>query len=127
VRFGEVAASARVELKADGTKVTGTLNELKLDGTFEGDRLRLTATRPDGSNWGSFDGRLQGDDLAGAVKQGNDEFNWKARRDIAAAGLSRPMSSSPRSSTATSPARSRPRSASTPATASRPIPSTRAA
>jgi len=86
VRFGEVASSARVELKADGAKVTGTLNELKLEGTFEGDHLRLTATRPDGSNWGSFDGRLQGDDLAGAVKQGNDEFNWKARRDAAAAG-----------------------------------------
>jgi acetamidase/formamidase len=81
VRFGEIAASARVELKADGTKVTGTLNELKLDGTFEGGRLRLTATRPDGSNWGSFDGRLQGDDLAGAVKQGDEEFTWKARRD----------------------------------------------
>ncbi|MGJ5817531.1 acetamidase/formamidase family protein [Paludibaculum fermentans] len=86
VRFGEIASSARVELKADGTKVTGTLNELKLDGTFEGDHLRLTATRPDGSNWGAFDGRLQGDDIAGTVKQGNDEFNWKARRDSATAG-----------------------------------------
>lgn len=86
VRFGEIASSARVELKADGTEVTGTLNELKLAGTFEGDRLRLTATRPDGSNWGTFDGRLQGDDFAGAVKQGNDEFNWKARRDPAATG-----------------------------------------
>jgi hypothetical protein len=61
VRFGEIAASARVELKTEGTRVTGTLNELKLDGTFEGDRLRLTATRPDGATWGSFNGRLQGD------------------------------------------------------------------
>jgi acetamidase/formamidase len=84
VRFGETFASARVELKADGTKVTGALNELKLEGTFEGDHLRLTATR-DGKNWGSFEGRLQGDDLSGSVKQGNEQFEWKARRDLAVA------------------------------------------
>ena len=36
VRFGETFAAARVELKAEATAVTGTLNELKLNGTFEG-------------------------------------------------------------------------------------------
>ena len=87
VRFGEDFAAARVELKAQGTKVTGTLNELKLDGSFEGDQLRLTATRPDGKEWGKFEGRVQGDEIAGTVKQEKDEFGWKARRaSLAAAG-----------------------------------------
>jgi hypothetical protein len=34
VRFGEEFADARVELKTEGTKLTGTLNEL-LEGTVE--------------------------------------------------------------------------------------------
>ena len=68
-------------LKAPIPTVTGTLNELKLDGTFEGDQLRLTATRPDGKEWGKFEGRLQGDAIAGTVKQEKDEFGWKARRE----------------------------------------------
>jgi amidase len=80
VRFGEQFAAARVQLKADGNKVTGTLNELKLEGTLEGDQLRLTATRPNGEEWGKFEGRVQGDDVSGTVKQGKDEFNWAARR-----------------------------------------------
>jgi amidase len=80
VRFGEEFAAARVELKADGAKVTGTLNELKLEGTIEGDHLQITAKRPDGNEWGKLDGRVQGDDIAGTVKQSEDEFTWKARR-----------------------------------------------
>ena len=71
-------------LKAPIPTVTGTLNELKLDGTFERDQLRLTATRPDGKEWGKFEGRLQGDAIAGTVKQEKDEFGWKARRGILA-------------------------------------------
>jgi amidase len=80
IRFGEQFASARVNLKAEGTKVSGTLNELTLAGTVDGDRLAITATRPNGNEWGKFDGRLQGDDLAGTVTQGTDEFAWKAHR-----------------------------------------------
>src|SRR5689334_15779366 len=76
VRFGEEFAAARVELKNEGTKVTGTLNEL----TLEGDQLRLTAIRPDGKEWGKFEGRVQGDDVSGTVKQGSDELGWKAHR-----------------------------------------------
>src|SRR5690349_7183115 len=81
VRFGEDFAQARVELKSDGTKVTGTLNELKLAGTSEGDRVNLRATRPDGKEWGTLEGRLQGDEITGTVKQGKDDFGWKARRE----------------------------------------------
>lgn len=85
VRFGNDFAAARVELKEDGKTVTGTLNELKLAGTFEGDRLEITATRPDGKEWGTFEGRLAGSDITGTVKQNGEEFGWKAHRSPAAA------------------------------------------
>ena len=81
VRFGEEFAAARVELKTEGTRLTGTLNELKLEGTVDGDRLHITATRPDGKEWGKFEGRVQGDAIDGTVKQGEDELGWKARRE----------------------------------------------
>jgi acetamidase/formamidase len=89
IRFGEEFAAARVELKLDGAKVTGTLNELKLAGTLEGDRLRITATRPDGKEFGVLEGRVQADEIAGTVKQGDDEFGWKARREKVAAAAPR--------------------------------------
>jgi acetamidase/formamidase len=77
--FGEPFNTARVELKADGTKVTGTLSELKLEGTLEGDHIRLTATR--GTNeWGSFDGEVHGDAMEGTGKRFGDPFTWKAKR-----------------------------------------------
>lgn len=80
VRFGEEFAAARVELKADGSNLTGTLNELKLAGSADGDRVHITATRPDGKEWGKFEGTVQGDEINGTVKQGEEEFAWKARR-----------------------------------------------
>jgi amidase len=84
IRFGEEFAAARVNLHVEGAKLTGTLNELKLEGTVEGDRLSLTATRPSGNEWGKFEGQIQGDDLSGTVKQGTEEFAWKGRRIPAA-------------------------------------------
>jgi amidase len=86
IRFGEEFAAARVELKAAGGKVTGTLNELKLEGTTDGDQVKITGWRPDGKEWGKLEGRVQGDEIAGTVKQGDDEFAWKARRDKASSG-----------------------------------------
>src|SRR5579859_5182726 len=80
IRFGEEFASARVELKTEGAHVAGALNELKLEGAVEADRVRLTATRPDGKEWGTLEGQVQGDDIAGTVKQGDEEFAWKAHR-----------------------------------------------
>jgi amidase len=79
VRFGEEFGAARVELKTEGTKLTGTLNELKLEGTVEGDHVQITATRS-GNPWGKFEGQIHGDQMEGTVKQGNDEFAWKAVR-----------------------------------------------
>jgi amidase len=79
-RFGDEFAAARVELKADGTKVSGTLNELKLEGSIEGDQLRITGIRPNGEEWGKLEGRVQGDEISGKVKQREDEFEWRALR-----------------------------------------------
>ena len=80
IRFGEEFAAARVELKVDGSKLTGTLNELKLDGTFQNDTVSLVATRPNGDAFGKLEGRVQGDEMSGTGKQGEDEFTWTARR-----------------------------------------------
>jgi acetamidase/formamidase len=80
VRFGDQFGAARVELKADGTTIAGTLNELKLKGTIEGDRVHLTAIRPNGEEWGKLEGQVNGDDISGTVKRGDDEFGWAAHR-----------------------------------------------
>ena len=79
-RFGDEFAAARVELKADGTKVSGTLNELKLEGSITGNQLRITGIRPNGEEWGKLEGRVQGDEISGKVIQLKDEFEWKALR-----------------------------------------------
>jgi acetamidase/formamidase len=80
VRFGEEFAAARVELKSEGSKITGTLNELKLEGDLQGDQLHIKLTRPNNSEWGTLDGRIEQDRMSGTVKQGSDEFAWNARR-----------------------------------------------
>src|SRR5260370_30469862 len=80
VRFGEEFGAARVELKTDGNKLTGTLNELKLEGTVEGDQDHIKLVRPNGSEWGKMEGRVEGDKIAGTMKQGADEFTWNSRR-----------------------------------------------
>src|SRR5215471_19707939 len=58
IRFGEEFAGARIELKSEGTKVTGTLNELKLAGESQGNDVHITLTRPNGSEWGKIDGTI---------------------------------------------------------------------
>ena len=42
VRFSKVTSAGRVELKTEGTKLTGTLNA-KLEGTSENDTVKITA------------------------------------------------------------------------------------
>src|SRR5262245_7002844 len=58
---------ARVTLKAEGEKLTGNLNEVKLEGTIKGDELSFTATRPNGQRFGEFKGRSNGDELSGTA------------------------------------------------------------
>jgi hypothetical protein len=80
VRFGEEFADARVELKMEGTKLTGTLNELQLEGTADNDVVKIMASRPNGAALGTLEGRVTGDQMSGTVKQGDEQFEWKARR-----------------------------------------------
>ena len=84
VTFGEETSPARVELKVDGDKVTGTLNELKLDGTLEGDALKLRAVQPNGSEFGVLEGRPDGAGLRGTLHLSKDTLEWVARRVPAA-------------------------------------------
>ncbi len=86
VRFGEEFGHARVEFKVEGTKLTGTLNELKLEGTVRDDVIEFTAIRPNGQPFGTLEGRVEGERISGTVKQGNEEFAFKARRMMTADG-----------------------------------------
>lgn len=79
-QFGD-SIPARVQLKADGKQITGTLNELKLTGTSSGETFTIKAVRPNGEPWGEFTGRMQNENqLAGSAKRGTDEMTWEAKR-----------------------------------------------
>lgn len=80
IRAGEEFAPARVELTIEGEKLTGTLNELKLAGTARGDEVDFLGARPDGVEFGKFQGRLSGAELRGTVKRGSDEWGFVMRR-----------------------------------------------
>ena len=84
VTFGEETSPARVELRVEGDKVSGTLNELRLEGTVQGDVLKLKATRPNGDEFGVLEGRWNGTELRGTVRRGDDTTEWVARRAPAA-------------------------------------------
>jgi len=73
----------RISLKADGNKLTGSLNELKFDGTIDGDKLAFTATRPNGDVFGTFEGAAHGDQLSGtALWHKTDKVEWTAKRPL---------------------------------------------
>src|SRR5207302_408736 len=80
IRFGEEFGAARVELKTDVAKITGTLNELKLEGEVKGDQIHIKLVRPNSSEWGTLDGKIQGEEMGGTVQQGKDSLEWHARR-----------------------------------------------
>ena len=80
VAFGDEAYSGRVELKVDGTKVTGSLNDLKLEGTLENGTLTLQATRPNGQEFATLEGHMEGAELHGVAHRESDTIDWLARR-----------------------------------------------
>lgn len=82
VGFGEEIAQASLEFKVQGDKVTGTLNEIKLEGTFRDGALHFTGTRPNGEEFGKFEGKFKGDELAGTVRMGTEDRPWIARRRV---------------------------------------------
>ena len=82
IQFGEEVAPARVELKVDGNKITGTINELKIEGTAQGDEVKLIATRPDGNQFGVLEGRLTGNEIKGTLRRQDEVTDWIARRVV---------------------------------------------
>ena len=80
IAFGEETSPARMDLQVDGAKVTGTLNEMKLAGAWEGDVLKVTATRSNGVEFGVMEGRLDGQELRGTARRENETLQWVARR-----------------------------------------------
>lgn len=82
-QFGDESARALLVLKADGEKVSGTLNELKLEGTVRGDSLILEAIRPDGKPFGELRAEISGESITGQMKCSPREdtmCEWKATR-----------------------------------------------
>ena len=72
----------RVTFTVEGEKLTGTMNEVMLAGTVKGDEVSFVATRPTGERFGTFRGRVSGNDLAGTGSWPGftDEISWVARR-----------------------------------------------
>ena len=73
---------ARVTFTVTGEKLTGTLNELTLEGTVKGDEVAFVATRPNGERFGVFKGRVKGNDITGTASWPGftEDISWVARR-----------------------------------------------
>ncbi len=82
ISFGEEVAPATLEIKVDGNKLTGTLNEFKIDGTIDNGILKFTGTRPSGDRLATFEGRINGSELAGTARIGTENLEWIARRSV---------------------------------------------
>lgn len=73
---------ARVTLKVEGEKLTGTLNEINLEGTVKDTQLAFVATRPNGERFGVFKGTSTGDEIKGTASWPGftAEISWVANR-----------------------------------------------
>jgi len=72
---------ARVTLKIEGAKLSGNLNEIKLDGAVKDDELTFSGKRPNGDHFGDFTGKAHGDKLEGTgVWSGDRKITWSAKR-----------------------------------------------
>jgi acetamidase/formamidase len=72
---------ARLNLKIDQDKLTGTMNEIKLEGTVKGADFSFIGTRPNGKRFGEFKGTTNGEGLEGtAVWFGDRNIDWMAKR-----------------------------------------------
>jgi acetamidase/formamidase len=75
------ASYARMALKVEGDKLTGHLNEIKLEGTIKGNELIFTGKRPSGDLFGDFKGKSDSSELTGTgLWRGNREITWSAKR-----------------------------------------------
>lgn len=87
--FGQTSLQARLELTSDASRLSGTAaggawNELKVEGSIEGDVVTLHATVR-GKPFATFTGRVHGDEIRGTATDGGRTFEWHARRMATAA------------------------------------------
>ena len=79
--FGEERGPMKLELKVESGKLTGKLNDLRLDGTVSGDTFKCVATQESGDRFGTIEGHLQGAELTGMARRENgDNLTWVARK-----------------------------------------------
>ena len=62
--FGE-SQYARVALRADGGKLSGSWGALKIDGVVSGNKVTVSLSEPDGRSEGALSGTIGGTDLSG--------------------------------------------------------------
>jgi amidase len=87
----------RITLKTDGNKLTGALNELKFDGTIDGNKLAFAANRPNGETFGTFEGVVHGDEITGtALWRKTDKVEWTAHRPATAPASPRTLDFEPK-------------------------------
>ena len=78
----------RAEFKVDGAKLTGSMNDLKIEGTLENDSLVFNGVNLRGKIIAKFTGKVQGDEMAGTVSSEGEDSTWKAARRLKLAGAS---------------------------------------
>ena len=82
MRFGEPMVR-RATLQDAGGKISGTSRNAKIEGTLQGDTVKLEARFPDGRPLGSFSGTLLEGVMIGTAKVfGDQPATWTARRAV---------------------------------------------
>jgi acetamidase/formamidase len=80
-KYFEDVSYARLTLKAENEHVSGSLNEIKLEGTIKGGDLSFSGKRPNGDKFGDFKGTVKGENLEGTgTWSGNRNVTWSAKR-----------------------------------------------
>ena len=77
---GEITDATRLELVVNGNAVTGKGRGFAVSGTMQGDELTLTATRPDGAAFGTFEIHISGTQATGAMRRGNNVSQFTLHR-----------------------------------------------
>lgn len=92
--FGDPFGSFRMRLEVSGSKLSGTFDDLTLEGRIEGTQVFFSALRKNGSAWGTFEGNISEGSLnietiTGTMKSGDgkpengvepEQFQWTASR-----------------------------------------------
>jgi acetamidase/formamidase len=76
----------RVELRSEGGRLGGRMNEWKIDGSIAGNAVELTASAADGKPAASFKGEVRGAEVSGIGTmtggRGSPAITWKMTRTI---------------------------------------------